>query len=167
MTKVKHAQWRNLLYRLGPGKATVLITGVAVLLSVMITVFALLLFVGGSRLSFAITISAALPGVTIPSLSYFVLRILAQVEQAEREKARLVVELQDALLKVKRLSGLLPICSACKKIRDDDGYWHQVEVYLHSHSEVDFSHSICPDCVQELYPAFQKHREEKENVLFP
>jgi hypothetical protein len=52
------------------------------------------------------------------------------------------------------LSGLLPICAACKKIRDDKGYWHQVEEYVRDHSEADFSHSICPDCVRRLYPEF-------------
>jgi DNA-binding response OmpR family regulator len=61
-------------------------------------------------------------------------------------------ELQKALAQVKTLSGLLPICANCKKIRDDDGYWQQVEVYLHQHSNAEFSHSICPDCMRKLYP---------------
>lgn len=167
MTKVKHSHWRNLLYWLGPGKATVLITVVAMLISVMITVGAVFLFVGGSRLTFSIALAALLPGVMVPTIFYFYLQLLAQVDQAAREKAHLIAELQAALFSVKRLSGLLPICSACKKIRDDDGYWHQVEVYLHSHSEVDFSHSICPDCVEQLYPAFQQHREKNGKVLSP
>lgn len=63
-------------------------------------------------------------------------------------------ELQEALAKVKLLSGLLPICMNCKKVRDDEGYWQQVEVYIRDHSEVDFSHGICPDCKQVLYPEF-------------
>jgi hypothetical protein len=53
---------------------------------------------------------------------------------------------------VKRLSGLLPICASCKKIRDDQGYWHQVETFLQDHAGVDFSHGICPDCRLMLYP---------------
>jgi PleD family two-component response regulator len=61
------------------------------------------------------------------------------------------MELQAALAKVKQLSGLLPICANCKKIRDDTGYWQQVEVYIESHSEADFSHGICPECTKELY----------------
>jgi CHASE3 domain sensor protein len=69
-----------------------------------------------------------------------------------KEKADAVVELEHALAQVKTLSGLIPICSSCKKIRDDNGYWHQVETYMRTHSEAEFSHSICPDCVRLLYP---------------
>jgi PAS domain S-box-containing protein len=65
-------------------------------------------------------------------------------------------KLQDALVKVKTLSGMLPICSNCKKIRDDKGYWNQIESYIAKHSEVDFSHSICPECAKKLYPDFYK-----------
>ncbi len=61
-------------------------------------------------------------------------------------------ELEIALAQVKTLSGLLPICAHCKKIRDDHGYWQQVEVYLRDHSEAEFSHALCPDCYRELYP---------------
>ncbi|MCP4219896.1 MAG: response regulator [bacterium] len=69
----------------------------------------------------------------------------------DREK-KLVKGLKDALSKVKLLSGLLPMCSNCKKIRDDGGYWQQVEEYIGRHSEAHFSHSLCPDCVRSLYP---------------
>lgn len=67
------------------------------------------------------------------------------------------VEAQEALQKsqmaeVNRLRGLLPICASCKKIRDDKGYWNQIEVYIRDHSEAEFSHSICPKCAKELYP---------------
>ena len=72
--------------------------------------------------------------------------------QAEAERERLISELQVALGQVKQLSGLLPICSSCKMIRDDQGYWHQVEAYIGAHTGVDFSHSICPDCRVKLYP---------------
>ena len=71
---------------------------------------------------------------------------------SERERERLIVELRDALSHVKRLSGLLPICSSCKKIRDDHGYWNQLEVYIQEHSDASFTHSFCPDCVRRLYP---------------
>jgi len=77
-----------------------------------------------------------------------------QAEEAlkqERDK-----KLQDALAEVKTLSGLLPICAHCKKIRDDKGYWHQIEAYIRDHSEADFSHSICPECVKNFYPEFYK-----------
>ena len=71
---------------------------------------------------------------------------------AQIEKDNMIVELKDALLKVKTLSGLLPICASCKKIRDDKGYWNQIESYIHEHSEAEFSHSICPNCAKRLYP---------------
>ena len=70
------------------------------------------------------------------------------------ELRRLNAELQEALAHVRTLSGLLPICAACKKIRDDAGYWHQVEVYIRDHSGARFSHGICPDCRAKLYPEF-------------
>ena len=72
-------------------------------------------------------------------------------DRTEKEKARLIRKLSDALEKIKVLSGLIPICSQCKKIRDDKGYWKQVDTYVQQHSEATFSHSICPDCTDELY----------------
>ena len=64
---------------------------------------------------------------------------------------------------INTLHGIIPICSSCKKVRDDKGYWAQVEEYLSSRSDAKFSHSICPDCLKELYPEVAKKREEKEN----
>lgn len=71
---------------------------------------------------------------------------------AQEELQRNNQDLQQALSEVKMLSGLLPICSYCKKIRDDQGYWNQLEEYIHNHSEAEFSHSICPSCLKEIYP---------------
>ena len=71
---------------------------------------------------------------------------------AENKNLVLIDELQIALGEVKRLSGLLPICASCKKIRDDNGYWSQVEVYVEENSDAEFSHGLCPCCVEELYP---------------
>lgn len=72
--------------------------------------------------------------------------------QSENQKKKLIEDLQSALKKVKKLSGLLPICSQCKKIRDDKGYWKQIEEYISDHSEAEFSHGICQECARELYP---------------
>src|SRR5207244_3317288 len=77
---------------------------------------------------------------------------------AEEERERMIDELQDANTKIKTLRGLLPICASCKKIRDDRGYWNQIEVYIKLHSEADFSHSICPDCAKRLYPGVYTQR---------
>ncbi len=63
-------------------------------------------------------------------------------------------DLREALANVKTLRGLLPICSSCKKIRDDAGYWRQVEEYFSEHSEVDFSHGLCPDCLKRMFPEY-------------
>ena len=68
-------------------------------------------------------------------------------------------ELEEALDNVKKLSGLLPICSFCKKIRDDKGYWNQIEVYIDQHSEATFSHSICQECAKKHYPDFDLYKE--------
>jgi len=77
-------------------------------------------------------------------------------KKAEEEREHLIVELRRALEQIKRLSGLLPICASCKKIRADDGYWQDVAVYIQKHSEADLSHGICPDCLDYLYPKFRK-----------
>ena len=68
----------------------------------------------------------------------------------QAELAARVRELEDALARVKQLQGLLPICSYCKSIRDDKNYWHQVETYVRSHSEAEFSHGICPGCWEKV-----------------
>ena len=73
---------------------------------------------------------------------------------AEHERERLVSELREALAEVKTLSGFLPICASCKNIRTDTGYWQQIESYLSEHSDVEFTHGICPECVGKLYPEF-------------
>lgn len=76
---------------------------------------------------------------------------ITERKQAEEERERLIGELQEALAKVKTLSGLLPICASCKRIRDDQGYWQQIEAFIRDHSEAEFSHSVCPECAEELY----------------
>jgi len=76
-----------------------------------------------------------------------------------QEKEELFAELQEAYNKVKKLSGLIPICAQCKKIRDDSGYWNQVESYISEHSSAVFSHGICPDCMEKLYPEYMKTKK--------
>jgi PAS domain S-box-containing protein len=79
------------------------------------------------------------------------LDITARIE-IEKEKEVLIAKLRETLSQVKQLSGLLPICASCKKIRDDKGYWNQIESYIKRHSEANFSHGLCPDCAKRLYP---------------
>ena len=83
-----------------------------------------------------------------------------QIEERKKvqmEKEKLIVKLKKALGEVKALGGLLPICASCKKIRDDKGYWNQLEHYIQKHSEAEFSHSVCPNCAKKLYPDLNIH----------
>jgi|WetSurMetagenome_2_1015567.scaffolds.fasta_scaffold00155_3 hypothetical protein len=86
--------------------------------------------------------------------------ILKQKRMSD-EREKMIAELQAAISKVKQLSGLLPICAACKKIRDDKGSWSQIEVYIKSRSEAEFSHGICPDCAKKAYEEFDKMIKSK------
>jgi hypothetical protein len=108
-------------------------------------------------ISFVIVTVLAL-GVLLTSVVNFVKesRMLTERRRAQEERERLIVELQGALAEVRTLSGLLPICASCKKIRDDQGYWNQIEDYVSSHSEATFSHGICPECAKKLYPDYYK-----------
>jgi PAS domain S-box-containing protein len=84
-----------------------------------------------------------------------VFRDITERKRQEKERLRLIEELTDALKRVKTLNGLLPICASCKKIRNDGGYWEQVETYIRSRSNAEFTHGICPDCVRLLYPEYE------------
>ena len=89
-----------------------------------------------------------------------IFRDITNRKNMELERNRLITELQESLSKVKKLSGMLPICASCKKIRDDKGYWRQIEAYIHDHSEAEFSHGICPECAKKFYAELSKlHRD--------
>lgn len=88
-----------------------------------------------------------------------VTRDITERKRAEEEREQLIAELKQALSKIKTLNGLLPICASCKKIRDDQGYWTQIETYIRTHAAVDFTHGICPECARKLYPAFHQGSE--------
>jgi YesN/AraC family two-component response regulator len=91
-----------------------------------------------------------------------VVRLRKEVMLQDREQKRLIEELKTALAEIRTLRGIIPICASCKKIRDDGGYWHQVEVYVRDHSEAQFSHGICPDCAEKLYPGYSKGKDGKD-----
>jgi DNA-binding response OmpR family regulator len=89
------------------------------------------------------------------------IKIGAQMVQLQQSLLDRVRELADALARVKQLSGLLPICGFCKKVRNDRDYWQQVEEYISSHSEVKFSHGVCPDCYENLLkPQLEQMRRQ-------
>jgi len=79
------------------------------------------------------------------------IRDITSRKRIEEERRELIHDLQDALSKIKRLRGLLPICASCKKIRDDKGYWNELEAYISEHSEAEITHGFCPDCMKKLY----------------
>ena len=79
-------------------------------------------------------------------------------KREEAERLRLIGELTDALAKIKTLNGLLPICACCKKIRDDRGYWQRIETYISEHTNAEFTHGICPECLQQNYPEYVREK---------
>ncbi len=78
-----------------------------------------------------------------------------ELRESVRERDHLISELKNAIAQIKTLKGLLPICAGCKKIRNDHGYWEQIEVYIREHADVSFTHGICPDCKLRLYPPIE------------
>ncbi len=87
-----------------------------------------------------------------PIKSFGIVQDITDLKQAQEEREKLIAELQQAMSDVKVLSGMLPICASCKKIRDDKGYWNRIEAYIGKHSNAQFSHGICPECARKLYP---------------
>ncbi len=81
-------------------------------------------------------------------------RLEELVEARTNELKKTNEQLQQALSEIKTLSGLLPICASCKKIRDDNGYWNQIESYIAKHTDAEFTHGICPECAKKLYPDY-------------
>ena len=106
--------------------------------------------------SWEIRAIGGLTGILVGLLVY--LLVIDRIRLSQ-EKHKLQIALDD----VKKLSGFFPICASCKKIRDDQGYWNQIEEYIREHSEAEFTHSICPECTKTLYPdVFKVERNEKE-----
>jgi hypothetical protein len=101
-------------------------------------------------------------GVSIPIIVFLVSLVLyssLKIDASTKERERIIAELQGALSEIRTLRGIVPICASCKQIRDDEGFWHQVESYIADRTEAEFSHGICPKCMKELYPDFVKDKE--------
>ena len=88
------------------------------------------------------------------------LQDITELKRIEEERERLNTELQDAMSKIKTLRGLIPICAGCKRIRDDKGYWNQLEQYVEDHSDASFSHGLCPECFRKFFPDAAKPEKE-------
>ncbi|HEU5122584.1 MAG TPA: CHASE3 domain-containing protein [Verrucomicrobiae bacterium] len=100
------------------------------------------------RAARVLTIGSIAAAVMLVLSNYFVGREMAGRRRAEIKQRELIEELQKALSEVKTLSGLIPICGWCKKVRSDQGYWHTVEHYVSAHTDAKFSHGMCPECVE-------------------
>ena len=85
----------------------------------------------------------------------------------DEDRKKLVDDLQEALDNIKTLKGLIPICASCKNIRDDKGYWSDLEVYISENSEIEFSHSLCPDCLKKHYPEEYERLQQKGKLVLP
>jgi hypothetical protein len=117
-----------------------------------------------NRISWLLFIHALLWLLGISGIGYAAFKMKsAERTRAVLEQARetLIAELKQSLADVKQLQGILPICSSCKKIRDDAGYWHQVDVYISRHTEADFSHGLCEECARKLYPELYQKESGK------
>lgn len=99
-----------------------------------------------------IELSVALSMLDGQKYSVGIVREISARKKAEKEREQLIARLREAMQNIKQLKELLPICASCKKIRDDQGYWNEVEIYIEQHTDARFSHGICPECAKKLYP---------------
>jgi hypothetical protein len=136
------------------------LTGLFSLISLLFTCAILLIFTGEITPT-GIFISLTAPWLISPFAIVMFFRIIVRLEKAEQalnDKNRI---LEQALEEVKALSGLLPICAKCKKIRDDKGYWNQIESYIEEHSNAQFSHGLCEACLEKMYGGQKWYQKRK------
>jgi hypothetical protein len=142
---------KNIIIRIGLIPSTVIFTFIAIIVSVLITI--VLFYVSDIEIIFRyVILGAIVPLFVAPPIIIYYGKLLVKIVNAEERLRERAAKLEKALIEIKQLSGLLPICASCKKIRDDKGYWNQIEAYISQHSEAQFSHSVCPECFQKLYP---------------
>jgi CheY-like chemotaxis protein len=91
-------------------------------------------------------------------------RVEDTLREKEKEQEKLISQLQEALAEIKTLKGFIPICASCKKIRDDEGYWKQLEAYISEHTDAVFSHGICPECAEGFWSELRSQQKEKSAV---
>ena len=91
---------------------------------------------------------------------YSIIHDISERRRIEQERENLIAKLEQALAEIKTLRGILPICATCKKIRDDKGYWNQIETYMCTHSEVEFTHGICPECEGKFYSSLNNSDDD-------
>jgi hypothetical protein len=142
---------KRLLHRYGIVVTTAILSSACILASV--TIVAIIgALTRQADIRFTLAMAIVCPAVIAPTVIYFYSRLSEELYSSHQALEKLNGELQAALDEIQELSGLLPICSVCKKIRDDKGYWNQIEQYIAKHARVKFTHSICPECAASLYP---------------
>lgn len=142
---------RRLLNRFSLIQATLLTSLLSVVVSLVITL-AGMIGLGFTNFVFGATLAMICPLVIATPVAYVFLKLWVEVETKQSALEEANRRLEKALSDVRELSGLLPICASCKKIRDDQGYWSQIETYIRKHTKAEFTHGICPECAKELYP---------------
>ena len=157
---------RRMLHRYGVAGLTLLSTVVSVMLSLAISSVFIALF-DMPKAGHILVLATICAGVIAPPVTYVWIQVMAQLDRREEELLGLNKDLQSALAEVRELRGLIPICSACKKIRDDKGYWNQLEFYIEDHSRAEFTHGICPDCTRERYPDLEDEESGKATGSTP
>lgn len=140
----------KILKTYGIPKTAAVITVITALLSLIFTCTVLLLTQGFID-AVGIFISITAPGILLPWPIIHFFKIMVKLDRAETDLKDKNRHLEDALAQVNELSGLLPICAGCKKIRDDKGYWNQLETYIEKHSNAQFSHGLCESCMEKMY----------------
>ena len=142
---------QNIIVRFGLISSTAIFTLIATVVSFVLTIIVFSIF--DVEIIFNNVIAGGIvPLLVAPPIIFFYARLLLGITRIEQELRVHTVSLEKALEEVKLLSGLLPICASCKNIRDDKGYWNEIERYISQHSEATFTHGFCPNCVKKLYP---------------
>lgn len=137
--------YRFLLDKWGAWPSAAIIGLIASTVSVTITLMVVVTFDLPNKLE-AFVFSLVCPLIVAVPMSFKAMQTMLKIEQSKQELTELNHQLEKALAEVKELSGLLPICASCKKIRNDEGYWDSIESYIQEHSQAQFTHSICPEC---------------------
>ncbi len=96
----------------------------------------------------------------VASLAFFSIRRWRELQASERDLIHRNEQLQKALSEIKQLKKIIPICASCKNVRDDEGFWSQVESYIHKHTGTEFSHGMCPECMEKWYPDFIRKKNK-------
>lgn len=151
------------LQRAGIWKMTMATVIFSMIFSSMITAIILMLFNQAGRIPYGVLNASICAVVIATPVSYCFFRFMGKLNTSRNELETKNAELNAALHDVKELSGLLPICASCKKIKDSKGYWNHLEQYIESHSDVLFSHGICEECAERMYGENDWYKKRVKN----